>query len=126
MKQVMDIELPADCGNAPRIVIVGDFVAHWASGDTDAVAEWLSDDVSWTIIGADVHTGPGTAEAATPSIRAELLVVQSIVTHGRLASCDGYLEAGTKRVAFSHAIRFAGAAKSAKIVELRTYCIETA
>lgn len=122
----MDIELPADCGNAPRMVIVSDFIAHWARGDTDAVSEWLSDDASWTIVGTGAYTGPGAAQAAAPSIRADRLVMHSIVTHGRLASCDGYLETGTARVAFSHAIRFAGAAKSAKIAELRTYCIETA
>lgn len=122
----MDIELPTDCGNAPRMVIVSDFVSHWASRDMDAVSEWLSDDVSWTIVGTGPHTGPDSARAAAPSIRVDRLVVQSIVTHGRLASCDGYLETGKKRIAFSHAIRFAGAAKSAKIAELRTYCIETA
>ena len=49
--------------------------------------------------------------------------VQSIVTHGRLASCDGYLQNGPDRTPFSHAIRFAGATKSAKIAEIRTYMI---
>lgn len=122
----MDIELPADCGNAPRIVIVSDFVTSWASGDSDAVSAWLSDDISWTIVGADTHTGPDCARDAAPRIRIERLVVRSIVTHGRLASCDGYLQAGHTRIDFSHAIRFAGASKTAKIAELRTYCIETA
>lgn len=122
----MDIELPADCGNAPRMVVVGDFVTNWANGDTDAVSAWLSNDVTWTMVGAETYTGPGSAQDAAPRIRVERLVVQSIVTHGRLASCDGYLRAGATRIAFSHAIRFAGASKSAKIAELRTYCIETA
>ena len=45
------------------------------------------------------------------------------MTHGRLASCDGYLQNGPDRTPFSHAIRFAGATKSAKIAEIRTYMI---
>lgn len=122
----MEIDLPTDCGNAPRMVIVGDFVANWAGGDADAVAEWLSDDVSWTLVGTDTYAGPDSSRAVWRRERPDRLVVQSILTHGRLASCDGYLETGTTRTAFSHAIRFAGAAKSAKVAEVRTYCIDTA
>lgn len=119
----MEIELPADCGNAPRMVIVGDFVTDWASGDVGAVSEWLTDDVEWTLVGDRTHTGQDTAHEMVSHNDAERLVIQSIVTHGRLASCDGYLQNGSDRVAFSHAIRFAGATKSAKIAEIRTYVI---
>ncbi|HIW30781.1 MAG TPA: hypothetical protein H9987_12375 [Candidatus Luteococcus avicola] len=51
--------------------------------------------------------------------------VISVVTHGRRASCDGYLEAGGMRVRFSHAFRFVSTPKTAMIAELRRYCIET-
>lgn len=29
----MEVKLPTDCGNAPRIGIVGDFAVNWATGD---------------------------------------------------------------------------------------------
>lgn len=119
----MEITLPADCGNAPRTIIVGEFVVNWAKGDTGAVAEWLGDDASWALVGEDTHLGPEGASATGPHLDAERLEVLSIVTHGRLASCDGYLEAGTTRIDFSHVFRFAGASKTAKIAELRTYSI---
>jgi hypothetical protein len=51
--------------------------------------------------------------------------VISVVTHGRRASCDGYLEAGGMRVRFSHAFRFVSTPKTSMIAELRRYCIET-
>lgn len=121
----MKINLPADCGNAPRMIIVGEFVVNWAKGDTDAVAEWLCDDASWSLVGEGTHIGPDSSREAGPRIGAERLEVLSIVTHGRLASCDGYLEAGTTRIAFSHVFRFAGASRSAKVAELRTYSVET-
>lgn len=119
----MEVILPADCGNAPRMVIVGDFIANWASGDHEALSTWLSEDASWTLVGTGTYSGPGSARDAIPQQSPDRLVFQSIVTHGRLASCDGYLQNGPDRTPFSHAIRFAGATKSAKIAEIRTYMI---
>lgn len=121
--KILEISLPADCGNAPRMVIVGDFVANWAKGNAAAVAEWLSDDISWTVVGDDTHTGSYSSLETTPPIHAERVEVLSIMTHGRLASCDGYLEAKKTRTYFSHVFRFASTAKTAKIAELRSYLI---
>ncbi|PFG30084.1 hypothetical protein [Paramicrobacterium agarici] len=121
----MEINLPSDCGNAPRTIIVGEFVAKWAQGESDAVAEWLADEARWSIVGEGTHLGPRGSREAIPRITAERLDVLSIVAHGRFASCDGYLEAGTTRIAFSHVFRFAGASKSAKVAELRTYLVQT-
>ncbi|WP_258934340.1 hypothetical protein [Nesterenkonia pannonica] len=47
----------------------------------------------------------------------------SIITHGLLASCDGYVETASGRIAFSHVFRFASTSKAAKIREVRTYLI---
>ncbi|MFE8885030.1 hypothetical protein ACFYLX_04195 [Pseudarthrobacter enclensis] len=121
----MKITMPSDCGNAPRLGIVGDFAVNWAAGDAAALSLWLSDDARWTVVGAGIHSGPGAAGQAMPPFTPERVQVISVITHGRLASCDGYLEAGSRRVAFSHTFRFAGASKTAKVVELRSYCIET-
>lgn len=119
----MEIKLPADCGNAPRIGIVGDFVISWAKSDLDAVSGWLADEVTWTLVGGQTHIGPAAAGEAKLPFTPQKVEVISIITHGRLASCDGYLETPGRRVNFSHAIRFASTSKAAKITELRTYCI---
>lgn len=107
------------------MVIVGEFVVNWAKHDTEALAEWLTDDAQWTIVGKESHTGGAAAADASPSIRPDRLLVLTVVTHGRLASCDGYLESGATRIDFSHVFRFAGATKTAKIAEIRTYSITT-
>lgn len=120
----MEINLPSDCGNSPRMSIVGELVSSWAKGAADAVGEWLADDVTWSLIGGDTHVGLGSAQTAGPPILAERVEVLSIVTHGRLASCDGYLESGTTRVAFSHVFPFVGVSKTAKIAEIRTFIVE--
>lgn len=121
----MEIKLPTDCGNAPRIGIVRDFAVHWAKSDEAAISEWLTDEAKWTLIGGGTHSGPEAAGKVSPPFNPECVEIISIITHGRLASCDGYLEAGGKRIDFSHALRFASTVKTAKIAELRSYCIET-
>jgi len=121
----LEIQLPTDCGNAPRIGIVGDFAVQWARGDTEALAEWLADDVTWTRVGGATHSGVESAVDSVPPFAPQRVEVISIITHGRLASCDGYLEADGRRVDFSHALRFASTSKNAKIAAVRSYCIET-
>lgn len=122
---ILEIKLPIDCGNAPRIRIVGEFTVSWAKTDTDVVSEWLADDARWTFVGGDTHVGPKAAEELQPRFSPERLEIISIITHGRLASCDGFLEAAGRRLNFSHSIRFASTSKTARIAELRSYCIES-
>lgn len=121
----MKITLPTDCGNAPRIGIVGDFAVNWATENPKAVSDILADDASWMLVGGDTHSGPEAAREVGPPFSPTRVVVLSIITHGRLASCDGYLESEGKRIDFSHALRFASTSKTAKIAELRSYCIQT-
>ena len=111
----MKTTLPTDCGNAPRIVIVGDFVTSWAQGDTDAMAEWLTDDVDWAVFG----DAPKLGEHLVAAVE-----IASIITHGRLASCDGFIDTDATRVAFSHVFRFSSTSKTAKIREARTYLVK--
>lgn len=119
----MQIGLPSDCGNAPRITIVGDFVASWAKADSAAVSKWLTDTATWSVIGGDTLSGPALATQALPTLAPERVVITAIVTHGRLASCDGYLEQGRERLHFCHVFRFAGSVKTSKIAEIRTYLV---
>lgn len=121
----MEINLPTDCGNAPRITIVSNFVVAWASGDTATMSLWLADDVSWTIVGAETHQGPDAAEAVVPEVSPERVDIASVITHGRLASCDGFLDDGTTRISFSHAFRFSNTTKTGRVAEVRTYLIES-
>ncbi len=121
----MHINLPLDCGNAPRIAIVGDFVINWAKGEADAVSAWLDENSVWTLVGQETYCGTDAAAQLRPRILPERLELISIITHGRLASCDGFLEAGSSRIDFSHAFRFASTSKSAKIKHARSYCIKT-
>lgn len=119
----MHVALPADCGNAPRIAIVSEVIASWAAGDTDDLARWFTDDVTWTLAGTQTLAGPSAVRAMTPGFTPERADVDSIITHGRLASCDGALSSGPLRTYFSHVFRFASTAKTARIKDIRSYLI---
>lgn len=106
----MKITLPTDCGNAPRMVVVAEFTVSWATGDTAALSDTVAENVDWTVAGG-----------GTLPREPKHLDVRTIVTHGRHASCDGYVTQGERTVSFFHMIRFASAAKTAKIVEIRSY-----
>lgn len=121
----MEVTLPTDCGNAPRIGIVSEFVVAWASGEAESVSEWLTDEARWTLIGGETYSGADAATDVGPPFSPDHVEVISVITHGRLASCDGYLEAAGQRLDFSHVLRFASTSKTAKVAEVRSYCIET-
>lgn len=117
----MKTVLPTDCGNAPRIAIVGEFVTNWAKRDAEAMAASLTDDVDWTVAGREAASDEAAADFACPSSTSDYLEVNTIITHGRLASCDGFVDSESGRVHFSHVFRFASTSKAAKIKEARTY-----
>ena len=121
----MDIQMPTGCGNSPRIDIIADFTSEWASGNSAAVAEMLADNVVWNVVGKEVHSGTEEAQNAIPTFSPQRLEIKAIVTHGRYASCDGSLEAGSQSLQFNHVFRFTSTSKTAKIAEIRSYLIES-
>lgn len=120
----MKIELPTDCGNAPRITIVSDFATAWAGRDLARMSERLAGDFVWRIAGGEEHAGTDAPASAAPPAAADRLVLASVITHGRLAACDGHYESGSSTVEFSHVFRFASTVKTARIAEVRSYLIE--
>ena len=117
------IDVPDGCGNAPRRVILRDFVVALYSGDFESVSEWLREDTVWDFLDdarlADIEE-IRAALAATPLPRE--LQIHTIITHGRDASVDGNITfTDGSRTGFSHVIQFAGATKTAKIKAIRTY-----
>lgn len=122
----MKIVFPTDCGNAPRIAIVGEFVTNWAKSDAEAMTAWLTDDVTWTVAGREAASDVVPADFACPGSMPNYLEVNTIITHGRLASCDGFVDSESVRMHFSHVFKFASTSKAAKIREVRTYLSECA
>lgn len=122
----MEIILPTDCGNSPRMILVEEFVVNWAAGYEAAMTAWLADDFSWTLVGgttdgAGRHGDSGGRPIPWPPRAPHRIEILSTITHGRLAACDGFVSDADGRVDFCHVLHFTGAAKTARISGIRTY-----
>lgn len=135
----MELRTATDCGNSPRMALVAEVITAWASAQDALVQEWLADDARWIMVGAQTagemsSRGDGDAvdgdsprgAIVPPPFEADRGEILTVLNHGRLAACDGYLVRGEDRVNFCHVIRFAGATKTAKIREIRTYLLPAA
>lgn len=135
----MEIHLPADCGNAPRIGIVNDVLVAWASGDREAVSVWLAEDVEWNVVGGATYQGRRSVLQTLPEVRPDTLTIHSTISHGRHAACDATLtfsgqrsgghagpsEAGS--TSLSVMIRFtSAAARTGRIASVRAYVVKGA
>lgn len=95
------------------MALVADLAVAWAADDKDTLEQWLADDPSWSTF------GPALPETAISEV-----VVLGAITHGRAASCDGYLEftdSEQPRVRFSHVFAFSSPTKTAKVKAIRNY-----
>ncbi|WP_415953025.1 nuclear transport factor 2 family protein [Streptomyces sp. KLOTTS4A1] len=125
---MLRIHSTPDCGNAPRKEVLRDLVIALAERDGETVSALVAEGVVWNQVGVSASDGREAVRgwaAAGPEV--EELSFGALITHGREASVDGTLELtdGTRH-AFCHVLRFAGAARTAKIVEIRSYVLPLA
>ncbi|MGO1434673.1 MAG: hypothetical protein ACTJFR_02595 [Canibacter sp.] len=119
----MEIVTPDDCGNSPRLAMVRDFTLAWASGDESA-AGFLHDSAVWTSAGSTVtHDGNDGLSATRPTDPPTRVTIHTVINHGKVASSDGVVESGARRLHFSHVLKFSGASKTAKITEIHSYFV---
>ncbi|WP_300345627.1 nuclear transport factor 2 family protein [Nesterenkonia sp.] len=118
-------EMPADCGNAPRKIVIRDFLIALYDHDADSVLTHLDDAVEWHIIGDRVLHGHEEVAAWLATERAAAqLTIHSVITHGTDCGADGIVESATNsKLAFSHVLIFKGHSKTAPIKTLRSYSI---
>lgn len=95
------------------------------SKDLDHLRLWMSEDVEWEIVGFETLYGiDALCQWVKTSGEAKSLEFKSVLTHGREGSTDGNLTNGQDiPAAFSHVLRFTGAAKSARIKSVRSYLV---
>lgn len=118
----MKITVPDDCGNSPRNLMVSQFSVDWAAGNIDSLRPLLTGDMRWEVAG-DLDPG---AESSLPLPRdVREVEVFPAINHGRASSCNGRIRTASGRIDFCHVFRFSGAAKTARIVHIRTYIVRS-
>ncbi len=93
------ITLREDCGNSPKNEFVQKLTVAFAAGDADSVAERVSDDVRWNIVGIGPIVGKAAVTAVFGNPNREPLAelfVDKVVTHGK-ADCERRIGPGDRQ-----------------------------
>jgi hypothetical protein len=126
-QSMVKITVDEDCGNAPKKLFLKDFNIAFAEKDIDFVADSVSDDISWDIVGDKTvqgkHNFLETLEQATNDHISEL-IIGKIITHGKEGAVSGMrtLQNG-KHHAFCDVYEFSGA-KGTQIKTITSYIIK--
>jgi hypothetical protein len=124
---MLEVSYPEDCGNSPRKLLLRDFNIAFAKGDTQAVLDLLSDNITWDIVGDRVIEGKAAFQEALAGMagsEAAGLRIDSIITHGTTAAANGLITLRDgKQDAFCDVYLFAGAGRNAKMTRITSYAI---
>lgn len=115
-----------DCGNAPKKVVIRDFIAALARGDEEFLRGNVTDHVRrdivgrQSIVGADAFLRHALEESGRPISEVR---IHNIITHGNVGAADGMIVTDEGRTAFCEVFRFGSFAKHARIKEITSYII---
>ena len=130
------ITLREDCGNSPKNEFVQKLTVAFATGDADSVAERVSDDVRWNIVGIGPIVGKAAVTAVFGNPNREPLTelfVDKVVTHGKAGAVNGTFVLSedrgngkwrNKSYSFCYVYEFVNA-KGNSVKEITTYIIQT-
>jgi hypothetical protein len=115
------------CGNAPRKEFLNSINTAFATGDADFIIKHASKDIIWFIHGDKIIRG---IEEFSDEIRrlsankADKLIIESIITHGREASLSGAIIMGGKTYVFSDVYHFTST-KGNTLSKIHSYTLES-
>ncbi|AXK36612.1 nuclear transport factor 2 family protein [Streptomyces armeniacus] len=126
---MVQVSVTPDCGNAPKKLVLRDYVTALMTHDTDAVLSAVSDDVEWELVGRQTFRGRADFAAALDTAlgdRAATLRLDTVLTHGDEGSVSSTVEfADDRRLRCCDVFKFSGHGKNAKIRRITSYWIGT-
>lgn len=125
----MDVVIAADCGNAPKKLLVRDWLIDAAAGDVEGVEARLDQAAHWEDVGAAECRGRSDVAAALvalPGAEVTTFGLHRLLSHGKHVAVDGTFECADGRVArFAHFIEFSGHGKNAGIESVVSYVLRS-
>lgn len=123
-----NITCGVDCGNAPKMQFIKDFLIANADGDIEKAMEMLTEDVVLEIPGYETAEGKDEVrqllQKDASRSKVTELVLENILSHGDRGSANGTLffaDGGV--VTFCHMVTFSSHATDAKLKKIQTYSI---
>lgn len=124
---MIKLTIKEDCGNAPKKEFIRDFNIAFAENSNDKILAFMADDIVWDMIGNKKVQGKEDVRKELESMgleEATELIIDTIITHGDIASANGVMKFAGTTIAFCDVYKFTGHDKNAKIKELTSYGIE--
>lgn len=121
------ILIDTDCNNAPKKQYIKDFNIAFAHAELEKVSDMMSDDAVWVIIGKGEWSGKKDIKKMLSDMNvseADELLLENILSHGKLCSANGYITYDKDKIAFSDVYEFEGHGKNVKIKKMTSYPIE--
>lgn len=128
MSKEVKVVTEVSCKNSPKSELLRDLTIATARQEYDLPLEWMTDDVSWNIVGFETIEGPAAVSEKLPNFfenNVQELHIDNIITHGKTAALNGkFLFENEKTIEFCHVYTFKSHSKTAKIKIITTYLIE--
>lgn len=118
-------DIPEMCNDSPRRKLIVQLHIGFAEGRMAKVMPFLSDDVVWDMAGGKTLHGSGEVSDFLLRLqqqKADRLVIQHMVTHGKLAACNGILQFGSRELRFAGFYEFTSAG-SATVKKITSYVL---
>lgn len=119
------VEIPDHCQNAPRKLVIRDFLVALYGRRAESVLPMLAGTFQWDIFGTTTLTEPADVQQwirQQPIIRE--LKLHTIITHGTQCGADGVVQDTNDRLqVFNHVFIFTGHTATAKIRKIRSYIL---
>lgn len=122
-----EIVVEEDCGNAPRKEWLRDFNVAFINGEIDRTLGFVTEDVTWELVGEGTIKGRSGMRAWLESMAgksARRVVLKNIITHGKVAAVNGSyeMESGS-RFEFCDVYEFTGAGSETPIRDYTSYVV---
>ncbi len=123
---MVKVIVSADCGNAPKKLFLKQFNTAFAEGNIEFLAESVSDDIVWKIVGTQLIAGKAEFDATLEKIdftENSEVTVKRIITHGKEAAANGEIVTTTgQKYTFCDFYEFSGA-KGMRVKFIESYNI---
>ena len=124
---MMKIKVEANCSDAPERIFLKDLNLAFAEGDIEYIADVVTDDITWTIVGdKSVHGKAAFIEALEQmkQYKTREIFIKKVITHDKEGSTNGeMIMHDGKRFAYCDVYEFHGGSEIKSIV---SYVIELA
>lgn len=116
-------DIPEMCNDSPRRKLIVELNVGFAEGNAAKVMPFLSDAIVWEMANDKILYGFEEVSDFLEQIekyKADRLVIRSMITHGKMAACNGLLKYGDEEVHFADFYEFTSAG-SATIKKITSY-----